>query len=602
MGRTGKRRSLFLVSATNGDIKKKIPFELDQAESPCLLPNGRQALVAATKDGVADIYLVDLETGETRNLTNDAFFDSNPRISPDGSLVVYNRRVSGNHKIVMFPIGNPTRRVDLTVGAFDDVAPYFSTDGSKIYYSSNEDDGIYNLRSLDLKTGVIQQFTDAMGGTMAPAPVKTAQGDRVAFISYFKGEYQLYSVQTTEPMREVEQGALGAAAEVVDFQPDVTHQVVAENKRRKKLFEGLFLEGRPPINLAFTSNGDFYGGSAIALSDVLGDQNFVFSAYSIREYRNYTGQYANLAARLQWGIEAQDTTYYSFPSQLFQQNYLSREDALFNERYTGATAFGVYPLNKFNRLHASAGVLRIRQSFPDPLVEQQFLEEAAAAGSPGLLYNGTLLPLGLGYTRETTRFREFGPLSGSTVNLNLELGVGTLARKGFDVDARKYLRVGGTSMLLAARARFFYSSGEAPRWFYFGGNMEMRGFDYYSFIGNRGGFGAVELRIPLIDVMATPLGLMGPVRATAFANVGGAHFEGQRFQFWTTEPGTSYVSDPLFGQPVSGRRLVDARASYGVGVQAFLLGLPMHFDWAWRTDFQIRTSSPRFQFWIGYDF
>ena len=36
---------------------------------------------------------------------------------------------------------------------------------------------------------------------------------------------------------------------------------------------------------------------------------------------------------------------------------------------------------------------------------------------------------------------------------------------------------------------------------------------------------------------------------------------------------------------VDGFRLVDARASYGIGLQTFALGMPMHFDWSWRTLF-----------------
>jgi|GEM_PF-4433189 len=84
--------------------------------------------------------------------------------------------------------------------------------------------------------------------------------------------------------------------------------------------------------------------------------------------------------------------------------------------------------------------------------------------------------------------------------------------------------------------------------------------------------------------------------------VGGAHYPGEPFDFWTKDPGVSYVNDPLFGQAVDGRRLVDGRASFGVGLQAFLLGMPMHFDWSWLTDLQVRSASARFQFWIGYDF
>ena len=602
VGRTGKKRSLFLVSPLSGEVLKKIPVDLDEVESPCILPNGTQALFAATREGVADIYLMNLETGEYKNLTQDPFFDGNPRISPDGTLVVYNRRVSGNYKIVMFPLGNPSRRIDLTYGPFADMAPYFSSDGSQVLYSSNEDDGIYNLRSIDIKTGVIRQFTDAMGGNMAPAPLKTALGDRIGFISYFKGAYQLYTLDPAEQTKEVEQ-ASSAPTEVVDFQPDVTHQVVAENKRRKRLFEGLYLEGRPPLNVGVTSNGDFFGGSQIALTDVLGDQSFLFTVESVRDYRNYSGQYTNLSSRWNWGVLASDFTVYYFPSQ-YSYTY-SRSDALATERYTGAAGFAIYPLDKFNRVQFSAGYTRVKTNYQDPQTQLELEQQAALYGGTGPIYDGSTLPLTIGFTRETTRFREFGPLSGSTVDFSVEYspGVGSfLSRQTFLLDARKYMRVGGTSMLLATRFRGFKSTGDQPRLYAFGGNMEMRGYDYRSFVGSEGFFANAELRIPLIDVMATPIGLLGPVRGTVFGNIGGAKYPGQPYDFWTSGPGVSYVNDPLFGQAVDGRRLVDGRASYGIGIQAFLLGMPMHFDWSWLTDLQVRSLSSRFQFWIGYDF
>jgi Tol biopolymer transport system component len=85
--RKGKGRSLFLVSVLSGDVVKRIPLNLDETQSPSLLPDGRHALFAALKEGVADIYLVDLETGAYRNLTQDPFYDADPQISPDGKRV-----------------------------------------------------------------------------------------------------------------------------------------------------------------------------------------------------------------------------------------------------------------------------------------------------------------------------------------------------------------------------------------------------------------------------------------------------------------------------------------------------------------------------------
>jgi hypothetical protein len=67
---------------------------------------------------------------------------------------------------------------------------------------------------------------------------------------------------------------------------------------------------------------------------------------------------------------------------------------------------------------------------------------------------------------------------------------------------------------------------------------------------------------------------------------------------------------------VQGFRLKDGRASYGVGLETFALGFPIHFDWAWRTLFNEEWENvlfaaqggsnnfreAQFAIWIGYDF
>ena len=79
---------------------------------------------------------------------------------------------------------------------------------------------------------------------------------------------------------------------------------------------------------------------------------------------------------------------------------------------------------------------------------------------------------------------------------------------------------------------------------------------------------------------------------------------------------TRTVSGTLADKVVDGFRLRDGRASYGIGLETFALGFPIHFDWAWRTLFnqawedvlfEDRGGSsefrrPRFSVWIGYDF
>jgi outer membrane protein assembly factor BamA len=173
---------------------------------------------------------------------------------------------------------------------------------------------------------------------------------------------------------------------------------------------------------------------------------------------------------------------------------------------------------------------------------------------------------------------------------------------------------------------------------YFGGNSEMRGYDYLQFLGNKAFFTNAELRFPLIEAALTPIGVVGGLRGVMFFNFGGSGFEGLPMTVWTSNSQTytpllGYQPDPfsitgvqpVYGPPITvdGFRLIDSRASYGVGLETFALGFPIHLDWSWRTlfnkgwedllyayqaalDGEVSGSDwfrhVKFSLWIGYDF
>jgi len=286
------------------------------------------------------------------------------------------------------------------------------------------------------------------------------------------------------------------------------------------------------------------------------------------------------------------------------------------------------------------GVLNFDEHYEDPALEaeaQQFQEE----GGLSFFRRGTSVPLGVAFVQETTVFREFGPLAGNTMRLAYQMSpkIGnTLSRQTVDGDIRYYLRLGGSG-LLALRGRGFRSWGDAPDFTYFGGNSEMRGYEYLEFIGHNAFFGNAELRFPLIEAMLTPIGVLGGIRGVAFFNIGSASFNvdgqtvngnGEPFKFASSSsevltPFLGWDVDlenrqliPIFGDPipVDGFRLVDGRASYGVGLETFALGFPIHFDWSWKTTFNRAWEDyffadrggsgafrdVKFSVWIGYDF
>ena len=152
---------------------------------------------------------------------------------------------------------------------------------------------------------------------------------------------------------------------------------------------------------------------------------------------------------------------------------------------------------------------------------------------------------------------------------------------------------------------------------YFGGNSELRGYDYLQFAGQNVVFANAELRFPLIEAALTPIGVIGGIRGVFFADIGGALVQqpavanpctGDRASssrrttrdlpvvtgYQTDRAGSRSCTIRSRQHPdarstaAAGRRgfrLQDGRASYGVGLETFALGFPIHFDWSWRTLF-----------------
>ncbi len=412
-----------------------------------------------------------------------------------------------------------------------------------------------------------------------------------------------------------------------------------DNIHKKGAFEKMTLEGRPPLSLGVTSGGNLYGGTAVTFGDVLGDKLINFDIESVSTYRTYSFTYTNIGRRFQYALQGFSTTEFFYgentQAALFYDPslapFISTSDAQAVYSSRGGLVYGIYPLSRYTRLELTAGLVHTSQNYTDPSVQQAAAQYQLQTYGTLLFANGNEVPMGAAFIQETTVFREFGPLAGRTMRLAYTGAPGFsnfLEKQTLDGDARRYMRI-GTTGLLAVRLRAFDSWGQFPDFTYFGGNSELSGYDYLSFTGQKAFFADAELRFPLVEAMKTPLGILGGIRGKFFFDLGAAGLAGQSFKPFafkaeTTTPIVGYNTDasgnltPITGPPttISGFRLEDARASYGLGLETFVLGFPAHFDWAWRTLFNQAWEDSvyaleggsawlrkvTFHFWIGYDF
>jgi hypothetical protein len=662
--RTEKERTLIIQNVLTRKIETRIPMKsVDEPESPNFSSDGRTLAFSAMRGGIRDIYTVDLESMQIVNLTTDDFFDYGPVYASNGSYLVYTARVSGNQKLFRLDL-DTKKKTQLTFGTNDETPAQFLDDHTLLFSSTATDPAlpldpetakngnIFNLWTLDLGNGELKQFTDALGGVMSAIVLKDAPANRIAFVTYYKGDFSIHTLERKEPIHTASTADFGAPGPIIDFQAPLSHTLVAANARRKKSFEKMFLEGRPPVNVGVTNNGDVFGGTEISFGDVLGDKQVNLFASSIAQYRTLSLSYVNLGRRFQYALQGYSQTQF-FYGQLEGVFYdpslaplISRDAAVATRSVRGGSAFGIYPLDRFRRLEFSGGLVNLQEQYNDPFLQESAQQYQQQRFGQQVFRNGTMLPFTAAFVQETTVFREFGPLAGSTMRLAYDVApkiAGTLSRQTIEGDARYYQRIASTGVL-AMRLRGFKSVGNSPDFLYFGGNSEMRGYDYLQFVGQNVAFANAELRFPIIEAALTPIGVIGGIRGVFFADLGGGWFNNQGFKFATSndtkfKPIIDYQRDatgailydaasgaafPIYGpeKTVSGFRLQDGRASYGLGLETFALGFPIHFDWSWRTLFnrswedQVFSAEgttagttgskwfrkPRFALWIGYDF
>jgi Tol biopolymer transport system component len=90
----------------------------------------------------------------------------NPRFSPDGTSIVYQRLVDGHWDIWLLDLGTSERRA-LTMTPHDELEPEFAADGRSVVYASNRT-GHFCLWSLELASGVETQLTEESGDASFP--------------------------------------------------------------------------------------------------------------------------------------------------------------------------------------------------------------------------------------------------------------------------------------------------------------------------------------------------------------------------------------------------------------------------------------------------
>ena len=116
----------------------------DPAEdrSPALSRDGRQVAFTSTRDGNAEIYVINVDGTGLQRVTNDPHEDDQPAWSPDGSLIAFARQAQTSDDGGIFtvrPDGTDLTPLSRPGGA-GDRGPAWSPDGSTLAFTRGPSD------------------------------------------------------------------------------------------------------------------------------------------------------------------------------------------------------------------------------------------------------------------------------------------------------------------------------------------------------------------------------------------------------------------------------------------------------------------------------
>lgn len=176
-------------------------------------PDGGKIAFSGSIDSQTDIFVLDLASQETVNLTNDIFSDHEPSWNPDGTEIVFHSDRGDYTQLGRFQTSN-FEMIDhdysqydvyrLPVGAteldrltfdeyWDDTSPKFGDDPNKLLFISDRN-GIYNLYEKDLVTGRERPLTDVLVGIIQVSLSRDA--NKAAIVSLREGTPSIYMLKT----------------------------------------------------------------------------------------------------------------------------------------------------------------------------------------------------------------------------------------------------------------------------------------------------------------------------------------------------------------------------------------------------------------------
>ena len=478
-------------------------------------PDGRRLVFSAINNaGDDDLYILTLATKELQRLTSDYYDDRDPAWSPRGDAIAFSsdRGPAGSAGVYnLFLYTLATGRIDyLTYDSASAGAPAWSKDSAALAFTS-EIGGVKNIWVMDMAPGAahamkrLTRFT-----TPAFDPAWTKGGDLV-FGTFEKVSFQIRAIRDVRAILDT-----ATAVRRIEFADKIppweARTIAGASEIKRPRYRGEYSLDVAESAISTDPVFGTVGGAIVALSDLLGNDQYYFLLYNTAQSQADLLSSFNVAiSHISMG---QRTNYaygiYRFTGRRYD---LTVSDDYFYERVYGGYFAMSYPLSKFERIESSVSLSNSNRELLGDFVERRAL----------------LLSNSIAFVHDNSLWGPSGPMDGSAYSLTLaytsDVEYSNVNYYSIIADYRNYLRIAQRSAF-ASRFWLFYNDGKESRRFVMGGSWDLRGWPLWSLRGQKLWLTSQELRFPFIDQFAVrfPFGGISfwSIRGALFVDAGSA--------------------------------------------------------------------------------
>lgn len=573
---------IYSVSVASRMIERISKSDSTEDSYPVAAPDGKHLYYISDRNGVGNLYCMDLETRTSRPVTNSLSGISQFSISKDGSRMAFSSLENGGFDI--FILKSPADHL-----LADDAVP----------------------PTVFVKHEIAKRSAaSGLGVSTAAAPV-LPDSSLAADTTQVK---DLYGKDIQVDLSNYVFGSSRPAADSLFEPPNFNDNF---NVKGNIDTSGNFIAQKyrvsftPDIvygNAGYNSFFGVQGSTVMAFSDMLGNHQLFFLTDLVVDLKNsdYAFAYTYLPTRVNYSIVGSH-----FARFLYLQSSLTGFYDLYRFQSYGISLSAEYPFDRFNRLEGGLSWMSLtRENLSENYEPNQ---------------NRPLVVPSLRYVHDNSYFGYIAPINGSRYYLSL-FGTPKTGSQGISfltgtIDYRNYLRLFGTFYTFAWRVFAGTSVGANPQKFFIGGTenwinvrfdgdfipvrnaedlqfltpvVPMRGYNYNAKFGNNFALLNMEFRFPMLGFLsAGPLPLFQTFFGTAFMDVGSA---------WGRDWNNKYVKFQAFDWDREGNlETRDLLVGTGVGVRMVLLYFLVRLDIGWSFNMH-NFSPPQYYFSLGYDF